>query len=76
MTIIIDFGGRGVLTNRNVIKITIRGMRPVGIYERVASGVIYTNRKPAYYLNRFFIMTINVIAIVFVCVMITKLNNL
>lgn len=31
---------------------TLRGLRPVGSYERVASGVIYTNRKPAYYLNR------------------------
>ena len=40
-------------------QLTIRGIRSVGIYERAASGVIYTNRKPAYYLNRFDTMVIN-----------------
>ena len=40
-------------------QLTIRGIRSVGIYERAASGVIYTNRKPAYYLNRFDTMVID-----------------
>ena len=29
-----------------------RGLRPVSRYERLASAILYTNRKPAYYLNR------------------------
>ena len=51
-------------TNRNVIKTTIRGMRSVGSYERVVSGVIYTNKKPAYYLNRFVTIFLNTISTV------------